>query len=178
MKIALVGYARTGKDLVGEMIIQHLKDKGHGKTKRLAFGDELKERFFEAFPEAYQDKKPRKWFEDFGELGRQIEPNIWINAVSGKIKYFDNYNNFVVTDCRQPNEAKFLKENGFVLVTVWSPSKVRQKRSKDDAEWQPVNHSERFLHEIETDYAIMNDSDIEDLQRQVDYIMEEIVNGN
>lgn len=179
MRIGLVGYARTGKDTVCQMIQEYLFLNGHGKTKQLAFGDELKDRFFKAFPEAFGGKKPREWYEDFGELGRGIDVNMWIKPVEHKIDFFsDIYENFVITDIRQKNEANWAKDNDFILINVWSPAKLRQERSKDDSEWQPVNRSERFLHEIDFDYEIMNGTDFEDLKKQVEYTMEEIINGN
>lgn len=178
MKIGIVGYTRSGKDTVGELMFEYLIK--HGKTRKLALGDSLSQRFYEAFPEAKTDKKPREWFETFGELGRQIDKNLWINSLSLEIRTWSGfgYENFIVTDIRQPNEAKWARENGFTLVSVLCPPKIRQKRSKDDTNWQPVNHSERFLHEIETYYGIVNDSDLKDLQNQVNYIMEELTNGN
>lgn len=181
MKIALVGYARSGKDTVGKMIINYMKEHGHDTTRQLAFGDNLRERMFEAFPEVRQQKKkPREWFETFGELGRRIDTDIWVNAVDSQYKFYKlvGYQNFVITDLRQPNEAEWARENGFTIIKIDSPVALRAERSKDDTGFQGVNYSERLLHEIEADYSIMNLYSEERLQERVYKLMGGLSNGN
>jgi dephospho-CoA kinase len=181
MKIGLVGYARTGKDTICQMIEDYFRVYGHGRTKQLAFGDELKRRFFTAFPEAKHGNKPREAYEKFGELGRHINKNFWINPVKDELTLMSNfYENFVVTDCRQPNEAQFLKDNGFILIKVWTPEHIRKERSNGDTNWKPVNDSERLLNDIKCDHIIFNMFDIENTKDQLIYIIEKgiLKNGN
>lgn len=181
MKIGLVGYARTGKDTVYMMISEYLKTNGHGDTKRLAFGDELKERFFQAFPEAHNGKKPRNSYEIFGELGRKINPEIWIRAVEYQMNLYSYWcENFVITDVRQPNEAKWAKDNGFILIKVWSPEEKRRERSKDDSNWISVNPSERHLDSIKCEHVVWNMWDLENTKEQIEFILEKGIlhNGN
>lgn len=173
MKIALVGYARTGKDTVCQMIQDYLQANGHGNTKRLAFADEMKNRLYEAFPELYLGKKPREIYETFGELGRSIDSEMWIRPVSYELKLYNGiYENFVITDVRQPNEAKWARENGFTFIKVWCPPNTRKERAKGDYTWKAVNPSEDELHIIQTDYIIFNMFDFENLKDQVKFIIE------
>jgi dephospho-CoA kinase len=173
MKIGLVGYSRTGKDTVGQMIGKYLLENEHGKTKRLAFGDDLKERFFQAFPEAHNGKKPREGYEIFGELGRSIDADMWIRPVEYSVNLYSGiYENFVITDIRQMNEAKWATENGFTLIKVWSPEELRKERSKGDTNWIAVNPSERKLDRIKCDHIVWNMWDLENTKEQVEFILE------
>lgn len=159
MNIALMGYSRSGKDTVGEMIITHLHENMQGVAKRFAFGDELRSRLYKAFPDLKRmEKKPREITEQFAQLGRDIDEDMWVNALHQDL-YFTLNNPFyhnIITDLRQPNEAEYCRKNGFKIVEVFAPESVRKERSNGDTNWNPVNYSERFLHNIEPDYVIHN----------------------
>lgn len=181
MKIGIVGYSRTGKDTVALMIRDYFYSYGHGKTKQLAFGDELKRRFFQAFPEAKHGNKPREAYENFGELGRGIDKDFWIKPVEQELNwYYGIYENFVISDIRQPNEAKWALENGFILIKVWSPEEIRRERSKGDSNWTAVNPSEKHLESIKCSHVVWNMYDLENTKEQVEFIIEKgiLKNGN
>jgi hypothetical protein len=175
MKIALVGLTRVGKDSVFEMIKSYLQTNGHGQTTRLAFGDDLKHRLYSAFPEAsIIEGKPREWYETFGELGRQIETDMWVKAVNLKYKrsLTLGIDNFVITDVRQPNEAQWALDNGFILIKVYAPKELRQDRAKGDKSWQPVNPSERKIETIHCRYIIWNMLDLQNTKEQVEFLLD------
>jgi dephospho-CoA kinase len=176
IKIALKGYARSGKDTVAEIIQDYLETNGHGYTRKLAFGDELRARFHDAFPEIAENPKPREGYEQFGKLGRELDQNIWVKAVAVEMSSWEElFQNFVISDLRQVNEADWCRENGFVIVEVWSPESLRKYRSGQDTKFIPVNESEERLHEIETDYKIFNLYDFDSLEEQVRLIVEAII---
>lgn len=81
---------------------------------------------------------PRKLLQLLGtECGRSIHPNIWINSlfsdyigkrdleeVKGKEVFRllpDMYPNWIITDCRFPNEAKAVKDRGGLIIRINRP---------------------------------------------------------
>lgn len=176
MKIALVGYARSGKDTVGEMMQDYLELNGHGHTVLMGFGDALKDRFHDAFPDVPEDPKPREGYERFGQLGRDLDNYIWIKALEKDMNLCElSYSNVIVTDLRQPNEEKWARENGFIFVGVWAYPNDREKRSSNDSTFEIVNKSEEKLHEINLDYTIYNIDSLDFLKTQVINVIEEVL---
>lgn len=164
MKIALMGYARSGKDTVANMIKEEL-----GKVWTVAFGDELKVQFHKTF-DIPADPKPRDGYEKFGQALREIDPAIWIKPVQGLVKFIEaNWRgrHIVITDLRQVNEAKWVKENGFTIVYIHADPHVRQARAVGDKEWHSINSSEAEIWMIDYDYCIWNEADENNLRIQV-----------
>jgi dephospho-CoA kinase len=164
MKIALVGYARSGKDTVAELIKSELKS-----CKIVSLGDEMKKEFHKLFPSIPKDPKPRDHYETFGQSMREIDPDVWINKV--KLPNERGFKNVVITDVRQLNEAEWVKDNDFYLVEVWSPLGFRVQRSEYDSEFTAVNSSEAHLHEIKCHYKLDNAGSIEDLKEKVHHML-------
>jgi hypothetical protein len=178
VNIALVGMARTGKNTVADMIRDYLELNGHGHTRLMSFGEELKTRFHDAFPEIPEIPKPRDGYEMFGKLGRHFDENIWVKALSLEMSGWKGlYQNFIITDLRQPNEERWAKENNFILIDVWSNLEDRRKRSQNDSNFTPINKSELKLHEIECSYRINNTDGLDYLQEQVETIMKEVLSN-
>jgi dephospho-CoA kinase len=164
MKIALLGYARTGKDTIYELIKKH-HDYG---TRRIAFGDVLRDSFHEMF-DIPRSPKPREGYEKYGKAMREIEKDVWVKALSHRYQKLLTYGfeDFVVTDLRQPNEAEWAKQNGFVLVRVDADVKDRQERSASDTNYLPINPSETEIENIHPDWVIRNNGSLEDLEKAV-----------
>lgn len=120
------------------------------------------------------------------ECGRQIiHPNIWINATfadyKGVYKGLPSlyepgkdltYPNWVITDCRFPNEAKAIKERRGIVI------RVNRTYYSPDGKYimgidPPKEHeSETALDNYEEfDYIIENDSDITSLIEKVKEIL-------
>lgn len=175
MKIALMGYARSGKGEVAKLINDWLIMNGEGIVRTLSFGEELKTRFHEAFPEIPADPKPRLGYEKFAKLGRDFDEDFWVKCLNWKYKLLGEiYNNFTIDDLRQSNEAEWCRANGFHIVYVQANSKLREERSAGDTEWVAVNVSEREIVTIEPDYVLVNSGSLEDLAREVHQLMEEL----
>jgi dephospho-CoA kinase len=180
VKIALTGKMRSGKDTVAN----HLYIK-YG-FNRVAFGDELKRQAHETFPWIPQSSKPRALFQQFGQLMRVIDPDVWIKhaerAVNGAIDFRVNTGaervGVVITDLRQPNEYEWARANGFTIIRVTAPDEVRIGRAiaagDDFCENDLEHETEKAIDGFEVDYEIVNDGDIDDLKAQVDAIMAEI----
>jgi dephospho-CoA kinase len=180
VKIALTGKLRAGKDEVA----RHLYIK-HGFT-RIAFGDALKKEAHAVFPWIPQNSKPRALYQKFGQLMREIDPDVWIKhaerAVNGTIDFRVNTGaeriGIVITDVRQQNEVAWCRENGFTLIRVTAPDEVRIARAieaGDDFSVHDLAHeTELAIDGFTVDYEIVNDGLVAELQEQVDDILEEI----
>lgn len=175
MRIALLGYARSGKGEVAKLISQWLVLNGDGMARTLSFGEELKKRFHEAFPEIPKEPKPRLGYEKFAKLARDFDEDFWVKCLDWKHKLLGEiYDNFTIDDLRQSNEAEWCRTNGFHIVYVQADPHLRKERSANDTEWVAINESEKEIGIIGEDYVIVNSGSMEELAQEVYNIMEEI----
>jgi dephospho-CoA kinase len=180
IKIALTGKLRSGKDTAANhLYIRHSFD-------RVAFGDALKKNAHAAFPWVSEFSKPRALYQQFGQLMRQIEPDVWVKhaerAVSGAIDFnvhtgAENVG-VVITDLRQPNEYEWAKANGFTIIRVTAPDEDRLLRAKlagdsfteADLEHETESHIDGFA----VDYEIANDGSVDELKARMDALLTHI----
>jgi dephospho-CoA kinase len=180
IKIALTGKLRSGKDTVAN----HLYIK-YGFTS-IAFGDALKKNAHATFPWVSEFSKPRALYQQFGQLMRQIDPDVWIKhaerAVSGAIDFNVHTGaekvGVVISDLRQPNEFEWARANGFTLIRVTTPDEDRLLRAKlagDDFTESDLEHeTESHIDGFAVDYEVANDGSLDDLKAQVDAILAQI----
>lgn len=174
MRIALSGLKRSGKDTIGNYLIQNYD------CKRYAFADEVKRLARELFLEEFiQNDKPVDLLQWLGNTMRQRNPDVWINRLATMIQLTkDPVPNLVVTDVRYPNEVQALKNLGFTIVKVQVPVEVSIERCKATE----VNFTEELLlHESEQlaqsneryyDYVIENTGTLEELYSKVEEMVE------
>jgi dephospho-CoA kinase len=180
VKIALTGKLRSGKDTAANHIyIRH-------SFNRVAFGDALKKNAHATFPWVSEFSKPRELYQQFGQLMRQIEPDVWIKhaerAVKGAIDANVNIGagkvGVVITDLRQPNEYEWARENGFTIIRVTAPDEDRLWRAKlagDDFTEADLEHeTESHIDGFSVDYTVENNGTIDGLKAQVDAIIAKI----
>ena len=123
--IGISGYARSGKDLCGQIIIKQLQNRGL-KPLRFALADELKidlEEFLNIkcntspFTEDAEEKsKLRPLLVWYGCYQRGKQPDYWICKVENSIKLNTTCNVIICTDIRFPNEAHWIHSKGGWLI--------------------------------------------------------------
>lgn len=179
--IGLSGYAQSGKDTVGSILVEN-----HGFT-RVSFADKLRECLYALNPlvgcstgylkpdetapvQHFVDKFGWEWtkantgsrelLQRLGtEVGRNIlGENVWVDAA---LKGLDWNGSYVVTDVRFPNEYDAITAR---LGAVW-----RIERPGTE----PVNAhpSETALDDRVFDLYLHNEGSIEDLEVMVDSII-------
>lgn len=124
--IGIAGYARTGKDTFGSILIKELKNVGLS-AKKLSLAFELKsdldsfliQKFgISAFTEDPKEKNfIRPLLICYGtDLMRKKNPEYWIKKLQKTIDINNNHGIIsVVCDIRFVNEASWLKQNGGIL---------------------------------------------------------------
>lgn len=180
-KIALTGHARSGKDTVGQYLVDQ-----YG-FKRFAFADEMKRLLHELFPQIPSDPKPRRAYQVFGEGLRNLDipgaKHVWINATMRQIETYiwwhsevdERGANVVITDLRTPLEYERLRAEGFTIIRVKAQSALRIARAQqagDDFSLEDLTHdTESHIDSFSPDYEVVNDGSVDDLKAQIDAIM-------
>jgi len=180
--IGLVGKKRSGKDTFAERlvytwgwervafadplrqaalaldpIISHWNYGGEVRYNRLS--QEVDENGWEV---AKMIPEVRRTLQRYGVAIREIDPDFWIKAARRHILRIPGP--VVVTDVRFLNEAETItREMGGRLVRIVRPG------LEDDGDTHP---SEVELEQIETDFQVLNDGTIEDLQGHADGLVE------
>jgi dephospho-CoA kinase len=180
VKIALCGKLRSGKDTAANhLYIRHGFD-------RVAFGDALKRNAHAVFPWISDGTKPRALYQQYGQLMREIDPDVWIKhaemAVKGKIDFRVSMGaeaiGIVITDLRQPNEYEWARANGFTIIRVTAPDEVRIGRAIKAGDTfcdNDLEHStELAIDGFAVDYTVVNDGTVDELKEKINAVLEEI----
>jgi dephospho-CoA kinase len=178
VKFALTGKMRAGKDEISNHL--HIR---YGFDK-VAFGDALKRIAHETFPWISEGSKPRALYQQFGQLMREIDSDVWIKHAERKVKGTIDFRvntgaervGIVITDLRQQNEYDWARANGFTIIRVTAPDDVRIARAiraGDSFSENDLEHvTESAIDGFAVDYDIVNDGSVAELQAQIDAIME------
>jgi hypothetical protein len=160
--VGLSGYAQTGKDTSGAMMVEEA-----GFT-RLAFADALKSVALDSDTDlrnavryaGWEETKQshphaRLFLQHLGVAARDhIDQDVWVNAA---LRNVSPGGRFVVTDVRFPNEAAAIRARGGFVVRVERPGTG------------PVNAhaSETALDDFEFDATLRNTGTLDDLRSRV-----------
>ena len=178
MIIALAGYARSGKDTVADYLAE-TQD-----FERIAFADVLREcvealnpmvaedgtRYKDALTfwgyNGAKEKLPefRGVLQRMGtEVGRNIlGENIWVELTMARIDRHEPHVDWVITDCRFPNEANAVVDADGDVIKIDRPG---VSAANDHI-------SEHALDGFEFDEVILNDGTLDDLYHKVDQMLE------
>lgn len=162
-KIAVTGRLRSGKDTV----VSLLKEQLAGETLSLAFGDKVKLYAHALFPDVPYEPKPRKLYQ-FMNVLRDYDPDVWVKQLDKTLQdKISMYDNAIITDLRQENEAEYCRKNGFIIIKVESDTNIRKERVINSGEvWNEefeMHPSETGVDSIEADIVIENNNTLEDL---------------
>lgn len=173
LKVALVGKARSGKDTLGEYLANNYT------FKRFYFAQGIEEIINKYFPEAFEGGKPRKHYQHIGQELRALNSDVWINYLQRNVDQYllENPNaNVIVTDCRQANEEKVLREQGYLIVKVACDEQVRLDRIlKSGEEFNPeifYHNTERQTEVIVPHIHIQNDGTLEELHSAAEVVIQ------
>jgi hypothetical protein len=184
-KIAISGFANTGKNTLGKMIVKQLRDQTGQplSVSYLALANPIKQMTLDMFPDlprkylygpskfrseiipgAFKDGKPltvRQVLFDIGTaVGRGYKDDIWLDNFDAHVRKNAKKDIIVVPDERFPNEFKHLKAKGFFQIRLYRPNSG-----------PAINHiSETGQTEIsddEFDVVIHNDKKLSHLKEKI-----------
>jgi len=171
MIIAFTGFKRSGKSKCSAHLAKHGLERINFKTELLnelkqSLPDLLKywaDKYKMTIDEMLENKpceEVRFLMQNWGtEFRRSEDKNYWVNKwkknVAGK--------NVVVDDCRFLNEAKAVKDNGGVIIKIIRPGFLGDS-----------HQSEKEINDIQADYTIFNDTDINKLIQAIDDLYVEL----
>lgn len=167
--IGLSGYARSGKDTVGNFLIK----KGY---VRATFGDYIRKALYALNPYSTDGIRVKEIIDRYGweeckkidpeirvllqrmgsDVGRSlIDKDIWVDLV---LKNIPDGSKIVFTDCRFPNEAAAIKNFGG---EVW-------RVSRDGFEPANKHISDIILDDWDFDKTFLNNSSISELYKKIE----------
>lgn len=162
--IGISGKAQSGKDTAGEFLVNKYE------FKRVASADALKRIARNIFGwDAVKDEKGRKFLQDLAMAVRGYDKDYWIRVTLQEINSQRTRNkveNFVITDVRFENEAKYLKEQGAILVRINRPDILLY----DHVSETELDNYEGF------NFVLENNSTIKDLEKDIDVIYKGLKN--
>jgi dephospho-CoA kinase len=168
-RIALAGKMRSGKDTVADYLGEKYK------FKAFAFGNGIKQVCSMLDLEPTDGRKPRALYQDIGQYVRKYDPNVWVSYLFKRINQLAPETNIVVTDVRQPNEVKSLRERGFVIIKVDADEELRLVRARskgDNFTLEDLNHeTETAVDTLDVDFTLFNNLGYVDLYQTVDFVV-------
>ena len=164
--IIFSGKQYSGKDTAAKILLEAMPD-----FRRCAMGDIIKLTYGAqnglTYDEIEQNKAIyRQGLIDLGNWGRSQSPNYWLNRI------VEQEGNIVVTDVRVPHEYEVFRRAGAIAIRVEATRETRASRGQLVGE---TDMTEVGLDNVtDWDYVIDNNSDYENLKKQVQKIVEEI----
>lgn len=186
LKIAVSGKMGSGKTTFYETLREFHNNNHHnisGKEDdvvyRFSLADPVKEVAYNYFGMP-SDIKDRKLLQQIGQKFREIDPDVWVNLMINKvekqeIKEWENWEAAICDDVRFPNEAKALKDDGWVMIRLEVSENEQKRRLKSaygdgwEEHWKNRHEiSETALdnYDFEWDY-IFTDLDIKDIPTKI-----------
>ncbi len=181
--IGITGRFRSGKDAFYYAVRDHI---GFGRIQRLAFGDAIKAELAAALGVPVHDLDRNKdrlrggiqWWADYRRTQNQ---HYWTRFVRSKwgqcCRLAPPPRAVIVTDVRDQTEAKFIHDQGGVLVRVVRPLSWGERW---EAIWSAParrlrhHRTETALDEYPFDFTLLNKGTLEDLRVKARRLFDDI----
>ena len=161
--IIFSGKQYSGKDTAAKIMLDKLPN-----YRRCAMGDIIKLTYGKqkglTYEEIEQNKAQyRQDLINLGNWGRDQHPDYWLN------KIIEQEGNIIVTDVRVPHEYEVFKKAGAIAIRIEASRETRQSRGTLIGE---NDITEVGLDNIsDWDYIVDNNSDYDNLYKQIDSIV-------
>lgn len=191
VKIGISGKARSGKDTVTDLIIEHFENKvpetSSRASRKFSFAFPIKKIILQMFPTTPLDilwgpsenrsknisgtnLTYRQLLLDIGKFGRNYDPDLWVSSTLEEIKLWMEYQKeFVIdTDFMLAIISDIRFKNEYLKLKDNNYYLIRVVRPNNDYSIDDI--SETGLDHIadsEFDMVIVNDSTIENLKEKI-----------
>lgn len=118
LRIAFAGCMASGKSFAAASLKKHI-----GNASIMSFSSAIKR-----MARGNIDFDNRKGYQLVGHVGRQVDPEAWVNILTKEILQMPPRSNIIVDDIRYENEMIALRAMGFVIVYMNTPWHTRLKR--------------------------------------------------
>ena len=184
MIILVSGKMRSGKDTFANYLTGKLRSPWdpYGEWVPIKFADELKNRTCAFFGEDLDFEAPlikemyRPFLISVGQLCRDINPDYWAMRAAQKIERLKNedYSNFIISDCRFPNEIDYIKRvfSDELIITVRIVARLAKMEERGAMPRFFNDESEISLDNYHFDYTIDNSSSLGEFNHQIDKFIE------
>lgn len=139
MKIAIAGNVCSGKTTLVNQLISY-----YPHYIKKSFADKIKEIAKELFN---MKQKDRKLLQQIGTNLKLIDEEVWINYALNS-----SYNYIIIDDLRFENEAKKLKENGWIIIKLNISKELQVERIKKTYPNTWLHHIGYLNHESEQEF--------------------------
>lgn len=164
MKLAITGKMRSGKDTLGEFLTEMYD------FEEFKFSKGISEVIQQYFPEASGKRKMRNFYQTIGQSMRSLDQDVWIKYIQKDIdKYLaanGEFSDIVITDLRQKNEYKHLKDSGFIIIKIEADEDIRISRAikaNDTFDMASLRHeTELSVDLIPADITISNNGSLDE----------------
>lgn len=165
MIIGLSGKKRVGKNTCSSYLV--LK---YG-FKEVAFADLLKKFARKMGWDGMKDIRGRKFLQDLGSVVRDYDQNFWVDSAMREVEKQARlgYEHFVIPDVRYLNEVAQIREEGGILMRVWSESQINDDPHPSEVELDKYNDWDFKLQSVLGDFN--------GYYEQIDDVMDEILSG-
>lgn len=159
--IGIAGAKRVGKDTFYHV----LKARQHPVSKA-AIADSIKADLSDVTGLSGGSKEQlRPILQLYGDIAKQLHgQDYWIDRLSHYIHHLPSDGHTIITDVRFPSEAKWIKEQGGIVVVVKRPIDTNEEHSSE-TEWR----------NIEPDYTIENNQGLSHYAQEVVRVYQEIL---
>lgn len=180
-KIAISGKAGSGKNTVAQLISDHLVPF---ECRIFAFANPIKKMVNIMAPHGHDalygpsqlrgekvNNKSELTFRDclvtIGKLGRQIDPDLWVNLEIDNAANYLAFNNSCIAifaDVRFKNEFKRLRQNDYYMIRVVRPNNKTNVNDISEVDLDSVSDSN-------FDHVLINDGSINQLEESIDQLV-------
>jgi len=122
-RIAFAGKMGSGKSFQAEKVAKILREKYDHDVRILSLGAAIKK-----FAMVSDQFNCRSGCQHIGWVGRQIDPEIWVNLLRKQIEELPKTTSIIIDDIRYINEVIALKNLDFKVVLVDTSFQTRFKR--------------------------------------------------
>lgn len=165
IQIGLSGKMCSGKSTVAQYLVEH-----HGFVE-MCFASKLKGIHKDLFNNQGKD---RETLQLVGERMRQVDPDVWVRYIYRRIPINTDV---VISDVRYQNEARTLKEAGFILIRLNIEPKIQRQRVQKlygklhDAAYEHISETDLDDY-TEWDYVLDGGMPKDKLLQAIDDIIE------